>query len=82
MKIHWKPILGAVKETIFIIAVIHIAMLAIYAVWSRDFSYLNMAGIIDLKLFFPQVEYNFTAAVIGAVPVLALIAFLYGRKKT
>ena len=81
MKINWKSILGALKDTIFTIAVIHIALLTIYAVWSRDFSFLNMASILDLKLFFPQVAYDFTAAVIGLVPVLALMAFFYSRKR-
>ncbi len=69
----------AIKETIFIIALIHIILLVIYAVLSGNFVYLNVANILDIQLFFRQLEYTPLVGLIGWIFVVALFVWNYFR---
>lgn len=76
----FKIFMKALKETIFNIAVIHLVLLAVYVAMSRDFSFFSMASILDMKLFFPEIDYgSLNLALIGLVPVLVLWGFHYFR---
>lgn len=76
-----KRLWMAAKETIFIIAFIHIILLALYALWSGNFVYLNIADILDLKLFFTQLEYTPLVGLLGGIFVAALFVWNYFRLK-
>jgi hypothetical protein len=76
----FKIFLKALKETIFNIAVLHLVMLAAYVAMSRDFSFFSMVSILDMKLFFPEIDYgSLNLALIGMVLVLAMWCFHYFR---
>lgn len=76
----FKVFMNALKETIFNIAVLHLVLLAVYVGISGDFSFFSMASILDMKLFFPDVDYGSTTlALMGLLPVLMLWGFHYFR---
>ena len=61
------------------IALVHFALLLVYAFATRNFVYLNIANVLDLQLFFPQLEYSLAVGLIGFVPVLFLLWWNYKK---
>lgn len=41
---------------ILISVVVHMAILGVYALWVRDYTYLNIYNILDIDLLMPGVE--------------------------
>jgi uncharacterized membrane protein YidH (DUF202 family) len=75
-----KRILRALKETIFYCAAIHLVLLGIYVIMSGDWTFLSIASIFDMKLFFPAIDYaSLTVVLVGLVPVIALFVWQYAR---
>lgn len=72
-----KRFYRAFKKTIFTVAVIHYTFLLIYAVTTGHIMSLSIARILELKLFFKNIEYTPATAFISLLPVLGLLAFHY-----
>jgi hypothetical protein len=76
-----KKLLLAIKETIFMIASLHIALLVLYAVWHQEWVLLDLANILDAHLFIEGFEYSITTAGIGLVVLLLLLLRNYRATK-
>lgn len=72
-----RKIINSVKNTVLLIAALHLILLTIYTVSSGNFVYFNLANILDLKLFFPNLQYDSTTGLIGFITVLVLILINY-----
>lgn len=79
MKPNSKRLINALGRTVLVIALLHIALLVIYAFATGNFVYLNLANILDLQLFFPQIEYSLTVGLIGLIPLAILIWWNYKK---
>ncbi len=71
--------LKTVLLTVLCMALLHLAILFFYAVSHQQWTYLNIADILDLKLIFPALEYTPTVTVICTLPVILLMAVIYHK---
>jgi len=76
-----KRIYQTVKDTIFQLASLHLFIILLRAVFTGDYGYLNMADIMDLKFFFPDLQYTALVGIITGIPVLIVLFINYSRAK-
>lgn len=79
MKLAKKPTFEAFKMTLFLMASIHLLIIAFYAVSTGKFQYLHMGDILDIKFLIPGIAYTLLLEIIlGIIP---LVLFIYFYKK-
>ncbi len=68
----------AIAYVIFCSAVVHLAILAIEAIATKNIVLVNYFNILDLEYFFPGIDQGTTSQSISAALMLGFIAIAYG----
>lgn len=63
----------AIKETIFQLAVLHSALIAVQAIRTGEYQVVHLASILDLHFLLEDVSYSFLSNVLLYVPVVTLL---------
>lgn len=75
-----KVLFTALEKTIFYMACVHLLLILTQAVRTGDYTFINMAAILDLDFFFP-IAFTLTTAVLTVLPIILLFLFLVWREK-
>lgn len=77
----FKRLIIAIKKTILAFAILHLILLLLYSVSTGQYVYLNLASILDLQLFFKNLQYTRVVGLMSFIPVLIVIWINYKRTK-
>ncbi len=77
----FKRLIIAIKKTVLAFAILHLILLLLYSVSTGQYVYLNLASILDLQLFFKNLQYTRVVGLMSFIPVLIVIWINYKRTK-
>ncbi|MGE0793112.1 MAG: hypothetical protein AB7V77_02965 [Candidatus Woesearchaeota archaeon] len=71
-----KPYFIALKNLIIFSAIIHMCLILVYSILTKDISFLNYFNIIGLNLFFPEIVGSITQ-IFSFTSIIILFLIMY-----
>jgi hypothetical protein len=81
MKISKKRLLNALKNLVLFSAVLHMFILAVYAIATNDIGVLNYFNILDLEFFWPPIIEGRISLLASLAAAVLITVFFYYRSR-
>ncbi|MBI5044414.1 MAG: hypothetical protein HZC02_00630 [Candidatus Levybacteria bacterium] len=81
MKIRKSALFPALQKMLFWMASFHLVIIAIYALTTKEYVYLNLGNILDLKFIMPGVEYTPGLSLLLSVFPIGLFWYFYKKER-
>lgn len=81
MKIRKNALFPAFQKALFWMASVHLLIITFYALTTRQYSYLNLGDILDLKFILPGIAYTTGLSLFLSLFPIGLFIYFYKKDK-